>query len=281
MVCDIMSKLKYGILFVIAALMSIIVAGCGGQTSDNKEVPSSSGNEEKIVIGFDDNFPPFGFKDEKGEIVGFDIELAKEAMHRMGREVEFKPIVWSNKEEELNSGNIDMIWNGLEISEERQQNMIFSKPYMSSGSIIFMYHTHNPSLIVGKEKLAGLTVGVQKDSTPEMYIKNDNYLKFTIKDLKLYDDSLEAFKDLENRSIDAVVCDEINGRYYIFKNNLRNKIDPLDIQISEGGKIAIGFRKSDVDLRNEVQKALDSMIEDGTARKISEQWFGKDLIMQN
>ena len=265
------------IAMIFAAIMLLIGAGCGEQSQNN--INTNSTGKGKVIIGFDENFPPFGFKDEAGNIVGFDIDLAKETMNRLGREVEFKSIDWANKENELNSGNIDIIWNGLEIIGDRERYILFSKPYMSSGQIVFVHHSNQLSLITNKSKLAGSIIGVQADSTAEAHLNLDNELRYTLKELRRYNDNAAAFEDLASRNIDAVIADEINGRYYVFRNGIDSKIDALDIPIGEEGKIAIGFRKGDAALCEEVQQAFDSMVKDGTAKKISKKWFGKDLIL--
>ena len=267
--------MKIKILFlVLMAMMSIIFGGCNEQSAN-------PANDNKIVIGIDEEFPPFGFKADNGDILGFDVELAKETMRRMGREVEFKPIDWDNKENELNSRNIDMIWNGLEITDECRQEMLFSNPYMYSGFIVFVRHSNNSEQINSKNKLSGLIVGIQSGSSAEMYINNDNELKTNIKGLELYRDNKIMFEDLINGKIDAVIADETNGRYYILKNYLEDKIDALNIPIGDKGKIAIGFRKKDINLLKDVQRAFDEIIKDGTAGNISKRWFGKDLIIHN
>ena len=265
------------LIMIVSVVILLVGAGCGEQSQNNTDTKSTG--KDKVVIGFDENFPPFGFKDEAGNIDGFDVELARETMKRLNREVEFKPIDWANKENDLNSGNIDMIWNGLEITDERKQNMLFSDAYMRSGLIVFVYHTNQFSLITDKSKLAGLVVGIQSESTAETHLNVDNELRFTLKEWRKYNDNVAAFEDLANRKIDAVIADEINGRYYIFKNGLENKIDALNIPIGEEGDMAIGFKKDNVELCNEVQQAFDSIVKDGTAKRISKKWFGKDLII--
>ena len=104
-----LQKCSKTVLAAASALVIVgLVAGCGVSTKQtNTEVP------KKIVIGLDDNFPPMGFKDEKGELVGFDIDLAKEVAKRIGSEVEFKSIDWDSKEAELKSKRIDVLWNGF------------------------------------------------------------------------------------------------------------------------------------------------------------------------
>ena len=270
--------MKPKILFLIMILiMPFAAAGCND--SSNNVTPSSDSGSKKIVIGLDDTFPPFGFKDTDGEIKGVDIDLAKEVMKRLGYAVEFKAINWADKYKELDSGQIDIIWNGLDLKEDRKQYVLFSRPYMSSGQIVFVRHTGEQSRITSRNKLAGLVIGVQEGSTAEEIINADNDLKFTIKELKLYATYAEAFDALRQRQLDVVVCDETYGKYYLFKNHLDKEIDALNIFVGNRGKTAIGFRKGDTALRDEVQTALDSMIADGTAKRISESWFGTDMII--
>ena len=114
------------VVFCLAAL-----AGCGGKQTAETGASSSSGLG-KIVVGLGDNYPPMGFKDENNEITGFDVDVAKEAAKRLGREVEFKAIDWDSKEAELKSKRVDVLWNGLDITEKRKENMAFSEPYMKT-----------------------------------------------------------------------------------------------------------------------------------------------------
>ena len=150
---------KYAAIGMTAVLAAGLMTGCG---SDKKAEQSASGEKNKIVIGLDDNFPPFGFHDESGELVGFDIDMAKEAAKRLGIEVEFKPIDWDSKETELNSKKIDAIWNGLSITPEPEKNILFSRPY-ENGPQILLVRADSP--IQGKADLAGKIVGTQQGST--------------------------------------------------------------------------------------------------------------------
>ena len=120
----------------VLACSAALLAGCGS----SEKAPSTDNAAEmgKIIVGLDDNFPPMGFKDENNKIVGFDVDLAEEAAKRLGREVEFKAIDWSSKEAELKSGRVQVLWNGLDITEKRKENMLFSKPYMDNHQIIFV-----------------------------------------------------------------------------------------------------------------------------------------------
>lgn len=253
-----------------------LITGCGGGGDQPAGEAPKDDQSKKIVVGLDDEYPPMGFKDENNQIVGFDVDLAKEASKRLGRPVEFKGIDWASKEAELKSGRVDILWNGLDITPERQENMLFSDPYMDNRQIIFVRHSEEPSAITDEASLADMTVGTQAASTAEEYFTSNTALTETLKELKTYGDYISAFMDLENGRLDAIVCDEIVGRYYMSKHP--DKIDALDITVGPMSQFGIAFRKDDTGLRDEVQKAFDEMVKDGAAKKISEEWFGADLI---
>lgn len=254
-------------LCMMLVLAVTALAGCGSNSAQKEEA-------KKIVVGLDDSFPPMGFKDEKNEIVGFDIDLAKEVAKRLGREVEFKAIDWNSKEAELKSGRVDILWNGLDITDKRKENMLFSEPYMDNRQIVFV--AKNGKVAVASEAdLAGKTIGTQSGGTTEEYFENKPELKASMKEVKYYPDYINAFMDLENGRLDAVVGDEIIGRYYISKHP--DEIQAIDTVIGTVSQFGIAFRKDDQKLRDEVQKVFDEMKADGTVAKISEKWFAKDI----
>ena len=256
------------------AAMMMAVAGCGGQQNASNSGSSSAASAGKaIVVGLDDNFPPMGFKGEDGQIAGFDIDLAKEATKRLGREVEFKAIDWSSKEAELKSGRVDVLWNGLDITEKRKENMLFSDPYMDNRQIIFV--KKGDASIKDEKSLAGKVVGTQSASTSEEYMDGNDFFKKEVKEVKKYSDFVSAFMDLENGRIDAVVGDEIVGRYYMSKH--ADKLDAVDVAVGPVSTFGIGFAKDNQQLRDEVQKVLNEMKKDGTMGRISEKWFGKNI----
>ena len=254
-------------LCMMLVLAVTALAGCGSNSAQKEE-------SKKIVVGLDDSFPPMGFKDEKNEIVGFDIDLAKEVAKRLGREVEFKAIDWNSKEAELKSGRVDILWNGLDITDKRKENMLFSEPYMDNRQIVFVAKNGKVT-VAGEADLAGKTIGTQSVGTTEEYFENKPELKASMKEVKYYPDYINAFMDLENGRLDAVVGDEIIGRYYISKHP--DEIQAIDTVIGTVSQFGIAFRKDDQKLRDEVQKVFDEMKADGTVAKISEKWFAKDI----
>ena len=273
-----MMKWKKLVALASAAVLSAaLFTGCGGQQqAASSSSGSGSGAGDKIVVGLDDNFPPMGFKDENNEIVGFDIDLAKEATKRLGREVEFKAIDWSSKEAELKSGRVNVLWNGLDITEKRKENMLFSDPYMDNRQIIFV--KKGATGITDEQSLAGKAVGTQSASTAEEYIDGSDFFKTKVKEVKKYSDFVSAFMDLENGRIDAVIGDEIVGRYYMSKHP--DTIDAVDVAVGPVSQFGIAFAKDNQKLRDDVQKVLDEMVKDGTVAKISEKWFGKDITLK-
>lgn len=226
----------------------------------------------KIVVGLDDNFPPMGFRDEQSQLVGFDIDLARETAKRLDREVEFKAIDWGAKEAELNSGRVDVLWNGLTITEERKQNINFTAPYMQNHQIIVVTAA---SPIKSKADLAGKVVGAQEGSSAVGAIEKDAETAKTLAQVKRYGDNVTALMDLTAGRIDALVVDEVVGRYYTAKK-------PADYFILEENfgteEYGVGTRKSDTELLNQLQQAIDGMKQDGTAARIATKWFGKDII---
>lgn len=268
--------MKKVFLFGLTLMMSVLlISGCGGQQA--AKGGSGSGAGGKIIVGLDDNYPPMGFKDDNNEITGFDVDLAKEAAKRLGREVEFKAIDWSSKEAELKSKRVDILWNGLDITEKRKENMLFSDPYMNNRQIIFV-RKGSAAGITSEQDLAGKAVGTQSGGTAEEYIDGNQALQSSMKEYKKYSDYIAAFMDLENGRLDAIVSDEITGRYYMSKHP--DKIEAVDIAVGPVSQFGIGYRKDDTALKDDVQKVLDEMKADGTVATISEKWFGKDITLQ-
>ena len=231
--------------------------------------------DRKLIVGVDDDFPPMGFRDASGNIVGFDVDLAKEAARRMNADIEFKPIEWARKREAITSGKVDMIWNGLDINDERKEYMIFTKPYMDDRQVILIMKDSGVN-IYSEYDLAGKIVGTQAGSTSEDYINENPKLKGSMREHKNYRKFNNMINALTSGEVDVLVCDELIARYEMSKNP--NELKLVDIKIGSIMETAIGFRKEDVELRDQVQKAFDDMVRDGTAKKISEQWFGADLI---
>jgi polar amino acid transport system substrate-binding protein len=265
-----MLKKKFGIILSFA-LSIVLLTGCG-KASNNAESSSAGKDKVKFVVGLDDNFPPMGFRDDKGDIIGFDIDLAKEAAKRMDMQVEFKPVEWDGIIMSLNNKDIDVIWNGLTITDKRKEQISYTKAYLENNQIIVVKES---SSIVKKSDLAKKTVGVQMGSSSEEALNGDNELVKSLKEVRKFSDNTQALLDLKNGGVDAVVVDEVVGRYYISKKPGEYKV--LEDNLG-GEEYGVGVRKADKDFLEKLDKTLSDMKADGTADKIAEKWFGKAII---
>lgn len=234
---------------------------------------SSAKDDDTLIVGIDDKFAPMGFRDENNEIVGFDIDLAKAAAKKMGKKVKFQPIDWSTKESELNSGRIDLIWNGYTITEERKKKVLFTKPYLKNAQVVV---TLKDSPIDSLDDLAGKTVGLQSMSSAADALKADPIAN-KVKSVTEYADNVLALADLKNRRVDAVVIDEVVIDYYMTKEKDQYKVLKETLAPEEYG---VGVKKGNEKLLEELQKAMDELIADGTAAEISVKWFGEDKILK-
>lgn len=261
----------------IVTAMGITALGCGNAKNDSSTINTSTLDKEELVIGLDDTFVPMGFKDESGEIVGFDVELAKAVGEKLNKKVKFQAINWSMKETELNGGNIDLIWNGYSINDERKEKVEFSKPYLNNTQIIV---TLADSPINTKGDLAGKKVGAQNQSTAVDAVEADGDIMSTFDggNLVTFDDNNKALMDLESGRLDAIVVDEILARYYI-KARGEEKYKILTDNFGDE-QYGVGMRKGDTEFVEAFNKALDEVIEDGEATKISEKWFNEDIVIK-
>ncbi len=264
-----MKKQISGLMLALAA--SAFLVACGKKEEAPAAAVPAPPALSKIVVGLDDNFPPMGFRDEKNALVGFDIDLAREAAKRLGAEVEFKPIDWNAKEAELGGKRVDVLWNGLTITEKRKEQIAFTAPYLENRQIIIVVAN---SPIKAKADLAGKVVGVQEGSSAVEAIEKDAAGK-TVKELKKFGDNVTALMDLTTGRLEALVVDEVVGRYYTAKKPGEYLVLDDHFGTEEYG---VGVRKDDAELLGKLQKAMNEMKQDGAAARISTQWFGKNIV---
>lgn len=256
-------------ILILAAVFSLLVGCSSSSSSSSKETDK----ETTLVVGIDDKFAPMGFRDEKNEIVGFDIDYAKAAAEKMGVKVEFQPIDWKTKESELSSGRIDFIWNGYTITDERKEKVLFTKPYLKNAQVVV---TLNDSKLTKLADLEGKVVGLQSLSSAADAL-NANPIKDKIKTVTEFSDNVLALNDLKSGRVDAVVIDEIVINYYMTKEKETFKVLDESLAPEEYG---VGVKKGNEELLDKLQKALDELNEDGTAAEISTKWFGEDKVLK-
>ena len=240
-------------------------------SSEKAEDATAAGTEGgTLIVGFDQDFPPMGFLGDNGEYTGFDLELAQEVAKRLGLEYQAQPIAWDAKDMELESGNIDCIWNGFTMTG-REDDYTWTKPYMANTQVFVV---RNDSGIEGKDGLAGKVVECQADSSAEAALKEDLDLTSTFGQRLTTADYNTAFMDLEQGSVDAIAIDVIVAGYQIKQRNADFTILDDSLSAEEYG---VGFKKGNTELRDKVQATLEDMAKDGTMKEISEKWFGEDV----
>lgn len=224
-----------------------------------------------FVVGLDDSFPPMGFRNESNEIVGYDVDLAREVCRRRGWELKLQPIDWNAKEMELNTRKIDCIWNGFTITPERQKAICFTPPYLKNAQVVVVRQT------AGFQKLADLAgrkVGTQAGSAGADAIAAAADFKASLGEVVEFKDYLTALMDLESQGVDAIVMDLL-----VANDNIRRSGKPFRIldETLSPETFGVGFRLGDDALMNEVWETLKAMQADGTVSKLAEKWFGADI----
>lgn len=259
---------------VLVALLAIsmaagVLTGCG-----------SKGSDKTFTVGFDAEFPPYGYRDDNGEYVGFDLDLAAEVCKRQGWELVKQPIDWDAKDMELSSGAIDCIWNGFTMNG-REDAYTWTEPYVDNSQVFVVAAA---SGVQNKEELAGKVVAVQKYSSALAALNDeenaDNIaLRDSFAQLIEYADYNTAFMDLEQGAVDAVAIDIGVAQYQIAQREagkfvmLQGEDNKLAVE-----QYAVGFLKGNDELRDTVQKTLDEMAADGTVTQIAEKWGLTDSV---
>lgn len=270
---------------LMAAAMVFTMAGCGSSkdadTSAKKETKTEDSkdkenSDKQFIVGFDAEYPPYGYKDDNGEYVGFDLDLAQEVCARNGWELVKQPIDWDSKDMELNSGSIDCIWNGFTMTG-REDDYTWSKPYVDNSIVVVV---KEGSGIEKKEDLAGKVVAVQADSsglaalTDEEDNEENLKLAASFSDLQQVADYNTAFMNLEAGAVDAIVVDIGVADYQL---ESRTGFVMLDDKIRTE-QYAVGFKLGNEELRDQVQSTLDEMLKDGTFDDIAKKWDLSDMV---
>ena len=264
------------ILLMIVSMFAGLFTACGKDKNEDKGT-SDSVKRTKLVVGFDAEFPPYGYKDENGDYVGFDLDLAAKVCEINGWELVKQPIDWNSKDMELDSGTIDCIWNGFTING-RETEYTWSKAYVDNSQVVVV---KKDSGIEELTDLEGKVVIVQADSsalaafTGDGATEENKALCESFKELQQVADYNSAFMNLESGVADAVCLD-----YGVANYQLENRGDEfviLEERVSTE-QYGIGFKLGNTELRDEIQSTLDKMLKDGSFAEIAEEWGLTDSV---
>lgn len=252
-------------LALAAICMLPVAAGCNSDTG---------GDDKTFTVGFDASFPPYGYQDESGEYVGFDLDLAAEVCERRGWTLKKQPIDWDSKDFELTNGNVDCLWNGFTMNG-REDDYTWSEPYVDNSQVIVVKADSGINDFAG---LAGKKVVVQADSSALHALESDEHKELTgsFAELVQVPEYNSAFLNLESGASDAIAMD-IGVAQYQMESRGADSFKILD-EVLQSEQYGVGFKKGNTELRDQVQETLDEMVADGTFMKIAEEWGVADSV---
>ena len=276
-----MKNIKTVIVLLLAVVMCFgLLSGCGTKATTESIAPSAEASAKTerttLTVGFDASFPPYGYTDDSGEYVGFDLDLAAEVCARNGWELIKKPIDWDSKDMELDSGAIDCIWNGFTING-REDKYEWTEAYVDNSQVIVVSKDSGIKDLAG---LAGKTVLVQADSSALAALTDKENqtnldLAASLKELTQVPDYLTAFMSLESGAADAVAMDIGVAKYQIAQRG--DKYIVLDQTIASE-QYGVGFKLGNKELRDQVQISLNEMVADGKFMEIATKWELQDAV---
>ncbi|CAJ1191695.1 amino acid ABC transporter substrate-binding protein [Companilactobacillus crustorum] len=271
---------KRNILILVTLLVFLFtLTGCSNnkksvaQEANTADTWSSIKKRGRVIIGLDDTFVPMGFREKNGQLVGYDIDLAKAVFKQYGIKADFQPIDWNMKETELRNRTIDLIWNGYTITPARKKQLMFSRPYMANRQVLVTKTKENITSFKGMQ---GKTLGAQTSSSGASLLnEHPTMLKDYIKGKTpvLYDSFNNALMDLDDGRIQGLLIDSVYAGYYISKEK-----DPTSYRITRGGfdgeDFAAGMRKGDKTLKSKIDQGLQHLANTGELQRINRKWFG-------
>lgn len=225
-----------------------------------------------IIVGLDPHYPPMEFFDGNNQIIGFDIDLIKATMNKLGKPYELKPIAWNDKTKLLNNNTIDIIWSGLNITDERKGLYELSNSYLPSEQVVTVAASSN---ITSLAQLADKRIGVESGTfmLPEIEKFGETNPAGHVSSVDEYSESAVATVKILSGEIDAVISDAVNAKYYASRSDGRFRVLPTPLWKGEG--VAVGARKGDTKMISEINIALDELRKNGVYQSIYEKWFGR------
>ena len=267
-------------MLLCGAMTMALLVGCGktaddaSATTSDADAAATTTERTTFVVGFDAEYPPYGYMDDNGEYTGFDLELAQAVCDMEGWELTKTPIDWDSKDMELNSGSIDCIWNGFTLNG-REDAYTWSDPYCDNSQVIVVAKDSGINTL---EDLAGKTVGVQAASAALDVLSDEEQQKAladTFGTLQQFSDYNSAFSELLAGSLDAIAIDIGVANYQIESRGDGYVILPETLNSEQYG---VGFKLGNEELRDIVNADLKKLAEDGTVAELAEKYGISDLI---
>lgn len=260
-------KRKLALILLVVIAMTFMLVGCAKTTTkDTTKKEDKSAERTTLIVGFDAEYPPYGYMDDKGEYVGFDLDCAQAVCDELGWKLEKKPINWDSKDMELNAGTIDCIWNGFSITPERKDKYTWSSPYVDNTQVMVVA---KDSKVTKLSDLKGKNVVVQAASAALEALNGEDCaeLKQSFGSLTENPNYNTAFMNLESGAADAIAID-IGVAQYQVEQRGKDKYTIID-EAFYTEQYGIGFRLGDVALKDKVEKELLKMVDSGEFEKLA------------
>ena len=258
-----MKKMKRFLCLALTLVMAAtLLIGCGKK------------DKQQLIVGFDAEFPPFGYLAADGTYDGFDLAMAEELCERLGWEFKAVPIDWNSKDTELKGGNINCIWNGFTYTG-RENEYTWSDPYVDNSIVVVV---KADSGIKTLADLAGKTVMAQTASSAVDGIDGNEAFKNSLKEVVQLADYNTGFLELKQGTVDAVAADIGVAAYQVAQNGSDYVI--LEEAISTE-QYAVGFLLGNTELRDAVNAELKKMAADGTMLNIAKNYESVGLVIDN
>lgn len=250
-------------LLAVLVMGCVLLAGCTGTTppSTNNTTTNGTANlsglKDSYIIGIDGAYPPYSSQEKDGSFVGFDIDSARWIADKLGFKVEFQAVAWDGIIPALQAGKIDMVYSGMTITEERKQQIAFSKPYLKINQSVAV---RGDSDLTFDDIMAGtVVIGSQRGTTGEMWVQNNliEKGKMPAANLKSFDNFPLAITALMNKQVDATVYDKPPTVNIIAGQNAK-----IIHEIDTSEEYGIAIRKDDTALLNAMNHGLDLLMAD-------------------
>lgn len=265
---------RQAVLAGLGTLATFGLAACGSSSSSTSAAASTEAAADEttlFIVGFDQEYPPYGFVGDDGKYTGFDLELAAEVCSRNGWDIELDPIDWDAKDALINAGEITCIWNGFTL-EGREEDYTFSDPYLRSSQVIV---TRADSGITTTEDLAGKNVQVQVDSTALHLIESEYAdLEATFGTFDQIGDTNTMFMNLEAGACDAIVC---GSTVYSLQSNAKPDVFAIVGETLNDEHVAVGFKKDSEALAEKVSETLKAMVDDGFVEELCNKYANQGI----
>lgn len=256
---------------VVVGVLLLIGGGLWYKSTQKTDSWVNMNQRQTVVIGIDDTYVPMGFRDAKGNLTGYDVELAEAVMKKMGLVPKFQVIDWSMKETELITHHIDLIWNGYTKNAEREKKVAFSDPYHETQQVLLVREGTIKSVDDMRNKELGIQTG---SSGLTSFSEEPKVLKDKLNHAPIqYDTFDKAINDLMVGRLDAVLIDGDYAKYYLSTEKLQAKLQIIPTTYSKS-VYGVGLRPEDKILQSKLNKTLADLKQDGTEARLDKKYFG-------